>query len=160
MKFKIIILISILLCLVGLNAENNNALINKRVKIVDGDTIHLNGNKYRLYGIDAPEIKQECEVNQKSYRCGLQSKNFLESIVKGKQIQCKQKGVDKYKRIVAICFVNGLDINQKMVKSGWAIAYRYYSMDYVEDELFAKNNQLGIWKGTFTKPKDWRRENR
>ena len=30
------------------------------LKIVDGDTIHIGKTKYRLYGIDAPEMKQEC----------------------------------------------------------------------------------------------------
>ena len=32
------------------------------VKVVDGDTIHINKTKYRLHGIDAPEINQKCKV--------------------------------------------------------------------------------------------------
>ena len=157
MKFKIIIFLLIILYFSNPNAENNNEEINKHVKIIDGDTIHLNGNKYRLHGIDAPEINQKCEINQQIYSCGFQSKTFLESIIKDKEVKCKQKDIDKYKRIVAVCFVNGININQEMVKAGWAIAYRFYSKDYIKDEFFAETNQLGIWKGTFVKPKDWRR---
>ena len=71
---------------------------------------------------------------------------------------CKQKDIDRYKRIVAVCFADGLNLNQEMVRSGWAIAYKRYSKDFVNDELFAKNNKLGIWKGTFIKPKDWRKK--
>ena len=38
----------------------------KKIKVVDGDTIHIDNVKYRLFGIDAPEIKQVCEKNNKT----------------------------------------------------------------------------------------------
>ncbi len=77
-----------------------------------------------------------------------------------KKLNAKKKTIDRYKRIVAVCFVNDININQKMVRAGWALAYRHYSKDFIEDEFFAKNNQLGIWKGTFMTPNDWRRKKR
>ena len=33
---------------------------NAQVRVVDGDTIHIGQDKYRLEGIDAPEMRQEC----------------------------------------------------------------------------------------------------
>ena len=33
--------------------------------------------KYRLYGIDAPEIKQMCKINKKNYECGKMSKKVF-----------------------------------------------------------------------------------
>ena len=39
-----------------------------------------------------------------------------------------------------------------MVKKGWAIAYRYYSLDYSKEEREAINNKVGIWIGSFTEP--------
>ena len=39
-----------------------------------------------------------------------------------------------------------------MVRSGWSIAYRYYSTQYIKDEEIAKKNKLGIWKGEFEEP--------
>ena len=76
---------------------------------------------------------------------------------------CKQKDIDRYKRIVAVCFADGLNLNQEMVRSGWAIAYKLQREIFkgfiVSDELFAKNNKLGMLKGTFVKPKDWRKQN-
>ena len=45
-----------------------------------------------------------------------------------------------------------------MVRHGWAIAYKYFSKEFVEDELFARNKKLGIWKGTFINPRDWRKK--
>ena len=64
---------------------------SKKSRIVDGDTIRIDKTKYRLHGIDAPEINQQCKVNEKSYACGLQSKIFLESLAQGKEIMCKQR---------------------------------------------------------------------
>ena len=46
-----------------------------------------------------------------------------------------------------------------MVKEGWAIAYRYYSDDYINEEESAKKNNRGIWKGTFLEPYIWRKNN-
>ena len=45
-----------------------------------------------------------------------------------------------------------------MVKEGWAIAYRYYSKDYVKDEETARNLKKGIWQGTFIEPYSWRKK--
>ena len=37
-----------------------NLSFAQSVKIVDGDTIHINQIKYRFHGIDAPEMRQIC----------------------------------------------------------------------------------------------------
>ena len=47
-----------------------------------------------------------------------------------------------------------------MVRNGWAIAYRYYSKDYILDEKYAQDNELGIWKGEFVEPYTFRRQNK
>ena len=50
------------------------------LKIIDGDTIHIGKIKYRLYGIDAPEIKQECKRNESGPR---QNGSFYQSQKRG-----------------------------------------------------------------------------
>ena len=45
-----------------------------------------------------------------------------------------------------------------MVRNGWAIAYRYYSKDYINDEKIAQNNKMGIWQGVFQDPYLFRKE--
>ena len=47
-----------------------------------------------------------------------------------------------------------------MVRNGWAIAYRYYSKDYIVDEEYAYDNKLGIWKSEFVEPYTFRRQNK
>ena len=86
----------------------------------------------------------------KKYKCGMEATRFLKSLIKDKnQVICEKKDMDRYKRIVAICYYDNKDLNKLMVKNGWAIAYRKYSKDYVDDENFARLNKLGIWKGRF-----------
>jgi len=139
----------------------NSTFKKKRLKIVDGDTIHLGKVKYRLYGIDAPEIKQKCKRKNKDYFCGLEATKFLKFLIKEEEgVFCKKKDIDMYKRIVAVCYYNNQNLNKLMVRNGWAIAYRRYSKDYIDDENYARENKLGIWEGTFVKPKIWRKENR
>lgn len=140
-------------------SKSNTAKPSKNIRIVDGDTIHIDKIKYRLHGIDAPEMKQLCKINEKSYKCGVKSKEFLVSLIDDKPVRCVHKDVDRYKRIVAECFVNNISLNKELVKGGWALAYRDYSIDYVADEHFAQENALGMWKGTFIEPKKWRKLN-
>ena len=58
-----------------------------------------------------------------------------------------------------MCFVNNIDMNEFMVRHGWAIAYRYYSRDYIEFEDKAKSNKVGIWQGSFQEPYSFRKNN-
>jgi hypothetical protein len=46
-----------------------------------------------------------------------------------------------------------------MVAQGWALAYRYYSRDYVSQERSASKAKLGMWQGEFEPPWDWRHKN-
>ncbi len=47
-----------------------------------------------------------------------------------------------------------------MVSQGWALAYRRYSLDYVDQEADARAARRGIWASQFVKPWEWRRGKR
>ena len=128
------------------------------LKIIDGDTIILNSEKIRFYGIDTPEIKQTCTNNNgQSYSCGVKATLELKKIIGSRKVSCIKKTKDRYKRSISICYVDGKDINSLMVKKGWALAYRKYSKKYVKDEVIAKSNKAGMWSGDFIAPWKWRR---
>ena len=46
-----------------------------------------------------------------------------------------------------------------MVMNGYAVAYKRYSRKYLNEENYARENKLGIWKGTFIRPEKWRKNN-
>ena len=129
------------------------------IKIIDGDTIHLNGEKIRFSGIDTPEIKQTCAKNNEIIKCGILARELLIKIIANNKINCIREGKDQYKRTLAECFVNDLSISSYLVKNGYAFAYRKYSKKFITDEDFAKSNKLGMWSMEFEYPWDWRNNN-
>ena len=133
--------------------------IKGKPRIVDGDTIWIGATKIRLHGIDAPESKQTCKrADATEYLCGEMATSVLAKIIEKHWVTCKGETVDRYKRRISVCYAGPYDINAEMVKRGWAIAYRRYSRDYVNEEKFAKNNKIGMWQGNFIKPWDWRKK--
>ena len=140
-------------------------------KIIDGDTLHINEHKIRFEGIDAPEIKQQCKKDylkvssiigftlRKNYYCGITSKKKLEEKIKNSKIKCISLSKDRYKRHLATCYKNKINLNKWMVRNGYAVAYKRYSKRYLNDEKYAKENELGIWKGSFLRPEKWRKLN-
>ena len=134
--------------------------INGKPRIIDGDTIHIKNNKIRLHGIDAPETKQTCKIDNEEWYCGKQSTKELKKLINKQNVECVVNDVDVYNRYIAICYIDEININQWMVKNGWAIAYRYYSKDYINEEEYANNNKLGIWKSKFIEPYLFRKKNK
>ena len=135
-----------------------HADITGKPRVVDGDTIHIGDTKIRLHGIDAPEIKQTCRTSKgKEQMCGVLAKQALERLVKGQDVTCKGDTRDRYKRLIAVCYVGQLNINEQMVADGWALAYRRYSTDYVRAETLAKSRREGMWRTEFVPPWKWRK---
>ena len=80
------------------------------------------------------------------------SLNICHPVTPKKEVKCEIIDIDRYKRFIGICFVKNENINKHMVKYGWAIAYRYYSQEFINDEEFAQKNKLGIWSSKFDEP--------
>ena len=129
------------------------------IKITDGDTIKLNGEKIRFSGIDTPELKQTCIKQGVKKQCGITAKQILIDKIADKNVTCVNEGKDQYKRTLAECFVNNESLSSYLVRSGYAFAYRKYSKKFIKDENYAKKNKLGLWSGTFIHPEKWRKLN-
>ena len=127
------------------------------LKIVDGDTIVLNGEKIRFSGIDTPELRQTCMNGDQKVFCGKLAKMLLVKKIGNKTPECIREGKDVYKRTLAECFINGESLSAFLVRSGYAFAYRKYSDKFVKDEEFAKKNKLGMWSMKFQYPWDFRK---
>ena len=161
-KFNIILILFIF-------APNliNAEIIQGKVKVVDGDTIKIKNDRIRLSGIDAPELNQLCSKVflslfsisfNKKYSCGKISTEKLKRLLKNEIILCKVENIDRYKRKLATCYKDKLNINSWLVRNGYALAYVKYSKKYVLQEKEAEKDKLGIWQGTFEKPWNWRKD--
>ena len=155
-KKKIILAISISLLIFFLIF---NQVSSQELRVVDGDTIHLNGEKIRFTGIDTPELKQTCIKEGFIDPCGVTAKEILIMKIGDNKVECISKGKDRYKRTLAECFVNDESLSSYLVRSGYAFAYRRYSKKFIPDEDYAKDNKIGMWSMKFQYPWDYRRNN-
>lgn len=139
------------------DVETGEISISGRVdKVKDGDTINLSEIfDVRLLGIDTPEKKQICKVDGKDWECGRAAREYLESLVLGKEVHCTNKKKEKYGRFLSICEAGGININEAMVKKGLAVIY--YSDIYADLEKEARLNEVGLWGSEFITPKEWRK---
>ena len=127
-------------------------------KVSDGDSLRSGRLKIRLHGIDAPELKQTCtDPAGALWSCGRAARDAMADIAMTAPLRCDLMDVDRYGRLVMRCLAGGTDIAAHLVASGLALAYRRYSMDYVEAETRARETKRGMWAGDFEAPWDWRR---
>jgi endonuclease YncB( thermonuclease family) len=136
-------------------AEGVSAASNARV--IDGDTIDVDGVRYRLHGIDAPEVGQLClSADGGHWPCGQEALRKMESLVVGHGVTCTPHEKDMYGRWVASCRADGVDVNGEMIAAGLAWAFRKYSIDYVKAEEVARAGHLGVWQADTEAPWDFR----
>ncbi len=134
------------------------SVVRGRARVVDGDSIRINGVNVRLHGIDAPELFQTCQNRfGRRYECGERAREHLRNLVGNGRVRCRRVTTDRYGRMVATCRVGGMDIGQRMVRDGWAVAFVRYSRRYVSDERAARLARRGLWAGRFVPPSLWRR---
>jgi len=129
------------------------------IKITDGDTIKINGEKIRFSGIDTPELKQMCIKNGVKNPCGIKAKEILTDKISNKKVSCVRDGKDQFKRTLAECFVNNESLSRYLVRSGYAFAYRKYSKKFIKDEDYARMKKIGMWSMEFEYPWDYRKNN-
>ena len=127
-------------------------------RVIDGDTVHFDfdNRKVRFNGIDAPEIGQICINAEGPFDCGLKAKEILINFIGSELPICISEGLDNFSREISECFVNGESISKFLVRNGYAFAYRKYSKKFIEDEDYARQNNLGLWKTKFEFPWDYR----
>ena len=90
----------------------------------DGDTCTTTkGEKVRLACIDTPELRGP----RKDPVPARAARDYLRSLVSGKDVQIKRITSDRYGRTVAELFRNGININHQMVKDGHATIYDRYA---------------------------------
>jgi len=129
-------------------------------RIVDGDTLWVDGTKIRLYNIDAPELEQKCrDADDALYPCGRLSRHELSLLTSGQEVRCIVNDRDRDGVRSGTCFVGVMNLSKEMVARGWAVVYRMkkYDEDYMRAALVARNSRRGMWRGDFVMPWDWRK---
>ena len=134
-------------------------ILSGPVRVIDADTLDVDGTRVRLFGIDAVEKNQMCQDRAgEDWPCGRQATEKLAAALDGQNVRCLVQDTDRYGRAVSVCEAGGKDINYWVVRNGWAVAYTRYSRDYEQAEAKAHAEGNGIFAGSFIPPQEWRRQ--
>ncbi len=109
------------------------------VRVIDGDTVAIRGQRMRLYGIDAPE-KRECYY--------LEAKSTLRDILHDHKISYEVLDTDQYGRpVVNLYDEDNNNLNYQMITRGGAFVF--YGKTYpafTHAALDAKDGKVGLWR--------------
>jgi endonuclease YncB( thermonuclease family) len=93
-----------------------------QASVIDGDTLEIHGTRIRLWGVDAPESSQLCRGEDSlQYRCGAKAANELDAFIAKRPVDCIPISLDQYRRTVATCSVDGVDLADWLVRNGLAL---------------------------------------
>lgn len=119
-------------------------------KVVDGDTIQIEGDKtVRYIGIDTPET---VDPRRPSMCFGKEASMKNKELVEGKYVRLEKdvSETDKYGRLLRYVYVGDIFVNDYLVRQGFAHAYTYppdvlYQQQFVEAQREAVANNRGLW---------------
>ena len=119
--------------------------------VVDGRTIDIKSNRFRIWGIDTPERGARCYRNAHRWKPMDDSSNALRRCLEGKTVTCRVQRVERvwFRRLhTAECWTDdGQDVGECMIRGGWATDYTCFSDGYYRDlETEARNKRLGLWQ--------------
>jgi len=154
MRHLLCFLVAILLA----TAPSGRADSAGQVSIIDGDTLHVDQRIVNLSGIDAPELGQRCMKEAKDWRCGLEAALALRKLTAFGTVSCASE--DKGVVVTGVCQIEGKDLGEVLLGQGYAVALEDAPPNYQSAETSAKDAKLGLWRGDFITPREWRKGER
>lgn len=110
-----------------------------------GNQILIGKRTVRLFGVEAPEIDDICQIEDAKMKCGVVAWSQLIQLADGWHLSCDIEIKVKGGADFATCYIGERDVNEGMVRSGWAKAIRKQTNRYVVDEEDAKASKRGLW---------------
>lgn len=121
--------------------------------VLSGNEITVGTKTVTLFGITAPGLKDLCEINDAKLKCGIVAWAELIKLADGQPVSCDSEELPagetpakaEKPAVFATCYIGETDLNEAMVRSGWAKAARQQSDRYEVDENDAKESGRGLW---------------
>ena len=121
-------------------------------RVVDGDTIVINyqdaSTKVRLIGVDTPET---VHPNKPVEFYGKEASTFLRNLLIGEMVSLdfEQTRKDRYGRLLAYVYRDGLFVNREILRQGYGIRTTFkfkHAEDFKNVEAVAKELRKGLWR--------------
>lgn len=131
---------------------------NGQVRVSDGDSFVVGGQRVRLFGIDAHELDQSCtRADGRQIACGDWARDWAEARFEGRFATCRTLKFDRYQRALATCRIDGEDVGEVLLRAGVVATYpRETLRDYLDYEKEAQLLGRGIWAWDSDSPIDHR----
>jgi len=152
MKMNLIVRSILFFTLILPSLSFSQTITGKVVSVADGDTITILNNrqqtKIRLYGIDCPE---------KSQPFGKKAKKLTSSLTYRKSVSVDVYDIDKYGRSVGVVYAGNVNVNEEIIRNGYAWQYRKYCKEsfcdsWLRIEEDARNSRVGLWQDDNAQP--------
>ncbi len=141
-------------------AETPVEIVTGEARVIDADILIVAGKRIILWGLNAPERSQVCNLDSNEWGCYHVAKRTLEALAGRGEIQCTLVGEpDPFGRRHGVCTFGAEDLNAQMVRKGMALAFSEQTADYGPQQLKAITEGVGPWQpgAKFEEPWVWRR---
>lgn len=139
------------------SASAQAGALEGHARVVDGDTLQIRDQRVRLWGVDAPDAQQICQLDGKPWTCGEAARLALSEYVAHRTVSCEvltPRSSDADQR--ARCDIDGDDLNRWVVQQGWALDDEPRGhRTYAQTETRAALEGRGLWQGSFVEPWQW-----
>lgn len=143
-----------------IHAQSDASEIRGTAEVIDADVLSFGNQRVILWGIDAPERPQTCQLNGEFWGCYDVAFRKLQLLAGRGEVVCRFQGeTDILGRQYGVCESGGEDLNAEMVRAGVALAFIEQSDDYVAQMSEAISAGAGLWQpgATFEEPWVYRR---
>jgi len=114
-------------------------------RIIDGDTLVVAGQRIRLGGIDAPELRETCvDGAGRDWPCGIWAKKTADAILSGQTLHCVDLGFRSYDRTVGRCYLKGKDISISLIEAGVARPCLRHAREQGQEHRYMQAKQRAV----------------
>ncbi len=120
-------------------------------------TIEIDGRTVLLYGLESMYPPQRCSIGGQVWECWAAAVRQLQTLIAEGPVTCAPvESPDVLGRVLAICEQDGEILNERYVRSGFALAIEAEMPEYAALEAAAREEGIGLWQGAFQEPADFR----
>jgi len=128
-------------------AQATETGISGKPDVLDADILKFGNQRVLLWGVDAPEKRQTCQLNGQKWGCYDVAFRHLQLLAGRGEVTCTYKGEpDPFGRRFGVCVSGGEDLNAEMVRAGMALAFDEESEDYLAAMADAITAGVGLWQ--------------